>query len=78
MPLGDIAESISSGKNKERLDDGAFPVYGSTGIISKTNTSVYDWEQILVARVGANAGFVHLAEGQYPEYRNARTIMMVR
>lgn len=65
IPLKDVAISISSGKNKERLDDGAYPVYGSTGIISKTNTPVYDWQQILIARVGANAGFVHLADGQY-------------
>lgn len=63
--LDDVAENISSGKNKDRLDEGAFPVYGSTGIIAKTNSPVYDREQILVARVGANAGYVHLAEGQY-------------
>lgn len=65
MPLNDVTVGISSGKNKERLDDGAYPVYGSTGIISKTNTPVYDWQQILVARVGANAGYVHLADGKY-------------
>lgn len=63
--LDDVAESISSGKNKDRLDEGDYPVYGSTGIIAKTNSPVYDREQILVARVGANAGYVHLAEGQY-------------
>ena len=65
IPLNNVTNGISSGKNKERLDDGKYPVYGSTGIISQTNTPVYDWQQILVARVGANAGFVHLAEGQY-------------
>lgn len=65
MPLGSVAARISSGKNKERSDDGKFPVYGSTGIISRTNNAIYDKEQILVARVGANAGFVHLADGQY-------------
>ena len=65
IPLSDVTVGISSGKNKERLDDGIYPVYGSTGIISQTNTPVYDWQQILVARVGANAGYVHLAGGQY-------------
>ena len=65
IPLSDVTVGISSGKNKERLDDGTYPVYGSTGIISQTNTPVYDWQQILVARVGANAGFVHLADGKY-------------
>ncbi len=62
--LDDVV-SITSGKNKERLDEGEFPVFGSTGIIAKTNTAVYNHEQILVARVGANAGYVHLANGQY-------------
>ena len=65
LSLADVTNSIASGKNKERLDDGAYPVYGSTGIISYTNTPVYDWRQILVARVGANAGYINLADGQY-------------
>ena len=65
VSLNDVAISISSGKNKERLDDGEYPVFGSTGIIARTNTSVYSHEQILIARVGANAGYVHLANGQY-------------
>ena len=63
--LKEITTSISSGKNKERLDDGKYPVYGSTGIISSTNNPVYEGRQILVARVGANAGYVHIADGQY-------------
>lgn len=65
VPLNDITVSISSGKSKERLVNGQYSVYGSTGIISRTNVPAYDWEQILVARVGANAGFVHIANGQY-------------
>ena len=65
MKLKDITHSISSGKNKERLENGKYPVYGSTGIIAYTNTPIYDGDRILVARVGANAGFVHIAEGQY-------------
>ncbi len=63
--LSDIVVGIFSGKNKERLEESQYPVYGSTGIIAKTNTPVYNHEQILVARVGANAGYVHLADGQY-------------
>ena len=63
--LDEVADSISTGKNKDRLQEGAYPVYGSTGVIAKTNTPVYDHEQILIARVGANAGFVHLAKGLY-------------
>lgn len=65
IPLSEVAIRICSGKNKNRTEDGAYPVYGSTGIISYSDTYAYDWPQILVARVGANAGFVHLAEGKY-------------
>ena len=65
VKLGEIAVSISSGKNKVRSENGKYPVYGSTGVISKTNIPVYDFEQILVARVGANAGYVHLANNKY-------------
>ena len=62
--LGDIC-SISSGRNTERLNDGEYPVYGSTGIIAKTNIYKFDCEQILIARVGANAGYVYKAYGKY-------------
>lgn len=65
MSLDEISKSVSSGKNREKLNEGAFPVYGSTGIIARTNNAVYCHKQILIARVGANAGYVHIAEGQY-------------
>lgn len=56
---------ISSGKNKVKNKEGAYPVYGSTGIIAHSDSFKYDNDQILIARVGANAGFVHLASGMY-------------
>lgn len=65
MTLRDISVSVSSGKNKEKEQEGMYPVYGSTGVIGRTNTAKYSKEQILVARVGANAGFVHKANGTY-------------
>lgn len=65
VPLKMVCNNIFSGKNKMRLIDGKCPVYGSTGIISTTNIPVYNKEQILIARVGANAGFVHIANGEY-------------
>lgn len=65
VALESLARKISSGKNKIREADGEFPVYGSTGIISKTDIPVYSSEQILIARVGANAGYVHIAQGKY-------------
>lgn len=63
--IGSICNSISSGKNKIRLDDGKYPVYGSTGIISFTDRPIYNKKQILIARVGANCGFVNIADGKY-------------
>ena len=63
--LIDVCINIFSGKNKERNDRGLYPIYGSTGIIGKTNKKEFSNEQILVARVGANAGYVHIAQGEY-------------
>lgn len=63
--LGEVATKISSGRNKEKLSEGMFPVYGSTGIIAYSNSYQFDRELILVARVGANAGFVNIANGKY-------------
>jgi len=64
-PLGEVCENISSGRNKNKSDVGIYPVFGSTGIIGRTNNKVYEKEQILVARVGANAGRVNIAQGEY-------------
>ncbi|MCR5046006.1 MAG: restriction endonuclease subunit S [Treponema sp.] len=63
--LGEIAKSVSSGKNKKKDSFGDFIVYGSTGPIAKTDKYIYNKEQILIARVGANAGFVYKANGKY-------------
>ncbi len=65
ISINAICNKVSSGKNKERTNDGLYPVYGSTGIISKTHTAIYNKKQILIARVGANAGFTHIAKGKY-------------
>ncbi len=63
--LGDLSNRIFSGKNKDKSNNGLYPVFGSTGIIAYTDNYVYNKKLILVARVGANAGFVHIAEGKY-------------
>ena len=63
--LEDVCEKISSGKNKFKSELGLYPVFGSTGIIGRTDAKVYSKEQILVARVGANAGRVNIAKGEY-------------
>lgn len=64
MKMSEIAE-ICSGKNRNKSDIGTYPVYGSTGIIAYSENFIYVIPQILIARVGANAGFVHIAVGKY-------------
>ena len=63
--LGSICSRISSGKCKEKSQDGTYPVYGSTGIIAATDNPAYHGDKLLIARVGANAGYVHQATGDY-------------
>ncbi|WP_160012032.1 restriction endonuclease subunit S [Rhizobium sp. 18055] len=59
-----LCVSVSSGKD-QRKADGAFNLYGSTGIIGKTERPSYNAPHILVARVGANAGHLTRATGQF-------------
>lgn len=63
--LENLCYGIYSGKNKKKSEKGMYPVFGSTGIIGRTNTKTYEHDQILVARVGANAGRVNIAKGEY-------------
>lgn len=63
--VGEIVKSISSGRNKSRIDGGLFPVYGSTGQIGTTDEASYFGDALLVARVGANAGRVNAVSGEY-------------
>ena len=63
--LGDVSIKISSGKNKSKSKEGKYPVFGSTGIIAFSDSFIYEVPMILVARVGANAGYVHLSHGKY-------------
>ncbi|MDE5772578.1 MAG: restriction endonuclease subunit S [Ruminococcus sp.] len=72
--LEEITVKISSGKNKEKNQEGTYPVYGSTGIIAYCEKYKYDKKQILIARVGANAGYVHIAKEKYDVSDN--TIML--
>lgn len=63
--LGECVISISSGKNKQKDSAGNYPVYGSMGIIGYSEQYVYNKDCILVARVGVNAGTLHIAKGKY-------------
>ncbi len=75
--LEEITINISSGKNKEKLEEGKFFVYGSTGIIGYTNTPIYNYQQILVARVG-NAGYVQLVNGEYDVSDNTLMVNVIK
>lgn len=65
VKLGDVAENISSGKSKIRNSEGGFPLYGSTGIIGYSDNYEYSGKNILIARVGANAGSLYKVDGYY-------------
>jgi type I restriction enzyme S subunit len=73
--FGNLCESISSGKDKAAAD-GAFDLYGSTGVIGKTCDRSYGGSYLLVARVGANAGFVTKATGEFGVTDNALVIIL--
>ncbi|APG64104.1 hypothetical protein LPB136_01405 [Tenacibaculum todarodis] len=62
--FGDLVNSISSGKIKPG-SEGEFLVYGSTGVIGKSNQFTHEGEYILIARVGANAGRINRVSGKY-------------
>lgn len=75
-PLSDLCEKISSGKCKQKQDVGKYPVYGSTGVIARTDIPAYEGFSLLVARVGANAGYVHTADGKYDVSDNTLMIKL--
>jgi type I restriction enzyme S subunit len=62
--LGEVCESIKSGKSKSTTN-GVIPLYGSTGIIGKCTESSHQGEFILIARVGANAGAINLIDDSF-------------
>lgn len=63
--MSEICKSVKSGKCSDRNISGKYVVYGSTGIIAYSDSYQYDTENILIARVGANAGYIHIAKGRY-------------
>jgi len=73
--LGSICSNISSGKDKNETE-GEYDLYGSTGIIGKTCFATYNGNFILVARVGANAGFLNKVYGKFGVTDNALVIFL--
>lgn len=76
--LGELCKNISSGKNKIRINSGKYAVYGSTGIIGHCDKFCYEGENILIARVGANAGFLNKAVGKYDVSDNTLVVEQLR
>ncbi|MGB0524528.1 MAG: restriction endonuclease subunit S [Flammeovirgaceae bacterium] len=62
--LEDYTKKISSGKTKPS-DTGNFHVFGSRGIIGSAEKYTHSGEFLLVARVGANAGFLRKVKGSF-------------
>ncbi len=63
MTLSDIA-TLRNGKFiPENLRTGKFNIYGSTGIIGKTNEYLVEKDAVVIGRVGANCGTVQYAYG---------------
>ncbi len=71
--LEELCINISSGKDKN-ISDGEFNLYGSTGIIGKSSIASYEGDFILVARVGANAGFLNRTSGKFSVTDNTLVI----
>ena len=65
VTLGEVAKIISGRNQKGRHDVGRYPVFGSTGIIGYTDNSIFSGPRLLIARVGANCGYVYQVEGQF-------------
>ena len=76
--LDEASTYIKSGKNRERVLSGMYPVYGSTGIIGSCNNYQYDGESILIARVGANAGLLNLVNGKYDVSDNTLILKLLK
>src|SRR5258708_33178109 len=74
VSLETLSESIASGRDK--IDaQGAFDLFGSTGVIGKTSNGTYSGKFILVARIGANAGLARLASGKFGVTDNTLVIV---
>lgn len=61
-----VAESISSGRSwTQSNESGKYYIYGSTGVLGLSKSFEYEWKNILIARVWANAWFIYKVEWQY-------------
>lgn len=75
--LNDVCVSIASGKDKVDAE-GQFHLYGSTGAIGKTKKATFEGSYILVARVGANAGYLNKVAGKFGVTDNTLVLELQR
>lgn len=68
--------SVSSGKSKVISDGVTYEIYGSTGSIGKSKGYDYEGDNILIARVGANAGSMYRVRGRYKVSDNTLIISL--
>ena len=64
MKLSEIF-NFSNGKGIKLSNSGAFPIYGSTGIVGFTDNYLTDQTNTLIARVGANCGFTQYVTNKH-------------
>ena len=57
--------TFNNGKSWSSLSNGENPIYGSTGIIGHCSETLFNGENSLIARVGANCGYVQYVNGNY-------------
>jgi hypothetical protein len=64
VPLGELIK-VSSGNGlvaKDMASDGIYPVYGGNGINGYHSEYMFDTPQIMIGRVGAYCGAIHVSE----------------
>jgi len=72
--FGSLVHSIASGRSSQLDDDGAYPVYGASGVLGWTNSPGYEGENVIVGRVGS-AGKVMRVGGRYGLSDNALLVV---
>jgi len=75
--LGSFCNRLSSGKDKN-IENGEYELYGSTGIIGRAEKTSYEGDYILVARVGANAGFLNKVAGKFGVTDNTLVVDLIK
>lgn len=75
-PFESFCFNISSGKDQNNVF-GKYILYGSTGIIGRSESGNYDGRFILVARVGANAGLLNKVSGKFGVTDNTLVIDLI-